>query len=166
MKALNLAGCGQEQQVYCFTQEGQGTVSIGIILFYFIVTNLLFFIELPAPEDVKIVTSNTTSIEISWKKFTLVELKALANYTVTYSAASASSRRQAATAINVPWTENHTIITNLNPGTRYVIAVTTSTSSRMSGTFTYLFAYLYQLALSPSFQCFTRKWECQVSKVT
>ena len=22
VKALNLAGCGEEQQVYCFTQEG------------------------------------------------------------------------------------------------------------------------------------------------
>jgi hypothetical protein len=22
VKALNLAGCGQEQQIYCFTQEG------------------------------------------------------------------------------------------------------------------------------------------------
>ena len=28
VRALNLAGCGQEQQIYCFTQEGQGMILI------------------------------------------------------------------------------------------------------------------------------------------
>ena len=28
VKALNLAGCGEEQQIYCFTQEGGITVLI------------------------------------------------------------------------------------------------------------------------------------------
>ena len=81
----------------------------------------------------KILRSNTTSIEISWKQFTLVELKALANYTVTYSAASVPNKRQTANTINIPWTEDGTVITNLNPGVRYDIAVSTTTLSRMSG---------------------------------
>jgi hypothetical protein len=87
-------------------------------------------IELPTPENVNSVKSDTTSIEITWKQFTLVELKALANYTVTYSGASTPN---IANTINVPWTKNGITITNLNPGTRYDIAVSTTTSSRMSG---------------------------------
>ena len=79
------------------------------------------------------VRSDTTSIEISWKQFTLVELKALANYTVTYSAASTPN---IAITINVPWTENSITITNLSPGTRYDITVSVTTPSRISGTST------------------------------
>ena len=101
---------------------------------YYYDYSVLFFppIELPAPENVNFVKSDTTSIDISWKLFTLVELKALVNYTVTYSAASTPN---VANTINVPWTENGITITNLNPGTRYDITVTTTTSSRMSGMF-------------------------------
>ena len=102
-------------------------------------------IELPTPENVIFVKSNTTSIEISWKQFTLVELKALANYTVTYSAASASN---VATTINIPWTENGITITKLNSGTLYDITVSITTLSRISGMFTY-FYFLHWLALSP-----------------
>ena len=87
-------------------------------------------IELPTPENVVFVRSDTTSIEISWKQFTLVELKALVNYTVTYSAASMPN---AANTISVPWTENGITITNLNSGTRYDITVSITTPSRMSG---------------------------------
>ena len=95
---------------------------------------MLFFppIELPTPENVNLVKSDATSIDISWKLLTLVELKALVNYTVTYSAASTPN---VANTISVPWTESGITITNLNPGTRYDITVTTTTSSRMSGMF-------------------------------
>ena len=89
--------------------------------------------ELPAPEDVRITRSDTTNIEISWRKFTLVELKALANYTITYIAATPSSKRQTADTISVPWTENRTTITNLNPGESYDITVSTTAASRISG---------------------------------
>ena len=82
------------------------------------------------PENVNLVKSDTTSIEISWKQFTLVELKALANYSVTYSAASMPT---VANTINIPWTENGITIANLNPGTRYDITVSVTTSSRTSG---------------------------------
>ena len=33
VKALNLAGCGEEQQIYCFTQEGGITVDLEIFTF-------------------------------------------------------------------------------------------------------------------------------------
>ena len=79
-----------------------------------------------------IVKSDFTSIEVSWKKFTLVELKGLANYVITYSVTTLVRKRQLGGTITVPWTENSVIIRHLNPGAQYDVTVTTSTSARMS----------------------------------
>ena len=88
----------------------------------------------PAPLNVVVVRFDSTSIGVSWTKFTLVELKGFANYIVTYNIIIGSRKRQElGGTITVPWTENRVIISNLQPGAEYDITVSTSTSSGMSG---------------------------------
>ena len=84
--------------------------------------------------NVKVVRFDSITIGVSWTKFTLVELKGLASYIVTYNLVIPGSRkRQVGGTITVPWTENHVIISNLQSGAQYDITVTTSTLAGMSG---------------------------------
>ena len=76
---------------------------------------------------------DSTSIGVSWTKFTLVELKGLANYIVTYNIIIGSRKRQLGGTITVPWTENRVIISDLQPGAEYDITVRTSTAAGSSG---------------------------------
>ena len=77
---------------------------------------------------------NSTAINVTWDKQTLVELKGLADYTVEYSIAESNRKRQSSGIVTVPWTENHVVITNLTPGAQYDVYVSVSTSVGMSGT--------------------------------
>ena len=83
--------------------------------------------------NVVVVRFDPTTVGVSWTKFTLVELKGLASYTVTYNIVIGSRRRQLGGMITVPWTENRVIISNLQPGAQYDITVTTSTLAGISG---------------------------------
>ena len=161
VKALNLAGCGKEKQLYCFTQEG-GIYKPTIIYLYHCSCNSRILLSLsvrvcicactstythththththihtsvpPSPMNVKVVRFDSTTIGVDWTKFTLVELKGLASYIVTYSIVIDSRKRQLGRTITVPWTENHVIIPNLQPGAQYDITVSTSTQAGMSG---------------------------------
>ena len=76
---------------------------------------------------------DSTSIGVSWTKFTLVELKGLANYIVTYNIIIGSRKRQLRGTVTIPWTENQVIIRNLQPGAEYDVTVSTSTTTEMSG---------------------------------
>ena len=89
--------------------------------------------------DVVAVRFDPTTIGVSWTKFTLVELKGLASYIVTYNIIIGSRKRQLGGTITVPWTENRVIIPNLQPGAQYDITVTTSTLAGMSGTPVHVF---------------------------
>ena len=126
VKALNLAGCGEEEQLYCFTQEGGRPTKFRILA-----ESLPFLppIVPPSPENVEIVELDATSIEVRWKKFTLVELKGLANYTITYTTTSLQTRQ----AITVPWSESSVVIRNLNPGMQYRVMVSISTTAGEAG---------------------------------
>ena len=84
--------------------------------------------------NVVVVRFDSTTIGVSWSKFTLVELKGLASYIVTYKIVIGSRRRQLGGMVTVPWTENQVVISNLQPGAQYDITVTTSTLAGMSGT--------------------------------
>ena len=86
----------------------------------------------PAPMNVVVVRFDSTSIGVSWTKYTLVELKGLANYTVTYNIIIGSRKRQLGGTVTVPWTENRVIISNLQPGAEYVVTVSTSTTAGTS----------------------------------
>ena len=89
----------------------------------------------PPPENVIVVRFDSTSIGVSWTKFTLIELKGLANYIVTYSIIIGSRKRQTeleGTKI-VNWTENRVIISGLQPGAEYDVTVRTSTAAGESG---------------------------------
>ena len=88
----------------------------------------------PSPMNVVVVRFDSTTIGVSWSKFTLVELKGLASYIVTYKIVIGSRRRQLGGMVTVPWTENQVVISNLQPGAQYDITVTTSTLAGMSGT--------------------------------
>ena len=83
--------------------------------------------------NVVVVRFDSTSIGVSWTKYTLVELKGLANYTVMYNIIIGSRKRQLGGVITVPWTENRVIISNLQPGAEYDITVSTSTTAGTSG---------------------------------
>ena len=70
---------------------------------------------------------------VKWDKFTLVELKGLANYTVTYSPTTQSRKRQSEQGtVTVPWTSNNVTITNLRPSGAYDVSVGTVTTRGMS----------------------------------
>ena len=89
----------------------------------------------PPPENVVVVRFDSTSIGVSWTKFTLVELKGLANYSVTYSIIIGSRKRQSQLGgtVTVPWTQNQVIISGLQPGAEYDVTVRTLTSAGISG---------------------------------
>ena len=89
----------------------------------------------PPPENVVVVRFDSTSIGVSWTKFTLVELKGLANYSITYSIIIGSRKRQSQVggSMTVPWTQNQVIISDLQPGAEYDITVRTLTSAGISG---------------------------------
>ena len=91
----------------------------------------------PSPENVVVKRFNPTSIGVSWTKFTLVELKGLANYIVTYNIIIDSRKRQSELGgtVTVPWTQNQVIISGLQPGADYDITVRTSTTAGMSGSY-------------------------------
>jgi hypothetical protein len=133
IKALNSAGCGEEQRIYCFTQEG------GIIMYMSPSNHLqfhryVFLLVPPVPTNLTAVRFNSTTIGVSWTRYTLVQLKGLASYVITYDIIISSSRkRQFSGVITVPWTNNTVIISNLQPGAQYDVAVQTSTSAGMSG---------------------------------
>ena len=92
----------------------------------------------PLPSNVVIVRFDSTSIGVSWDKFTLVELKGLANYTVTYDIIIDSRKRQLGGMITVPWTQNQVIISNLQPGAEYHVTVRISTTTATSGLSVYI----------------------------
>ena len=92
----------------------------------------------PSPTNVVVVRFDPTTIGVSWTKFTLVKLKGLASYIVTYNIVISSKKRQLGGTITVPWTKNRVIIPNLQPGAQYDITVTTSTLAGMSGTLQYM----------------------------
>ena len=96
-------------------------------------TGCTFMTVPPAPKNVSVVRFNSTTIGISWVKYTLVELKGLASYVITYSIVISTRKRQFGGTITVPWTNNTAIITNLQPGAQYDITVQTSTTVDMSG---------------------------------
>ena len=90
----------------------------------------------PPPENVEVERFDSTSIGVSWTKFTLVELKGLANYSVTYSIIIGSRKRQSRLGgtMTVPWTQNQVIISGLQSGADYDVTVRTSNTAGMSGT--------------------------------
>ena len=105
----------------------------------------------PPPENIVVVRFDSTSIGVSWTKFTLVELKGLANYIVTYNVIIGSRKRQTelrGTKV-VNWTENQVIISGLQRGAEYDVTVRTSTAAGMSGianNFMQLAVYAFQFA--------------------
>ena len=154
VRALNLAGCGQEKQIYCFTQEGGRIPSI--MLYY--LQSLLCLPNAsvpPPPENVVVVGFDSTSIGVSWTKFTLVELKGLANYSVTYNIIIGSRKRQSQLGgtVTVPWTQNQVIISGLQPGAEYDVTVRTLTSAGISGNLDMLLIVVSSSGTFPAFQC-------------
>ena len=94
----------------------------------------------PPPENVVVVRFDSTSIGVSWTKFTLVELKGLATYIVTYNIIIGSRKRQSQLGgtMTVPWTQNRVILSGLQPGAEYDVTVRTSTAAGMSGITMYI----------------------------
>ena len=89
----------------------------------------------PPPENVVVVRFDPMSIGVSWTKFTLVELKGLASYIVSYNIIIGSRKRQSQLGgtMTVPWTQNQVILSGLQPGAEYDVTVRTSTAAGMSG---------------------------------
>ena len=96
-----------------------------------------YFSEPPAPVNVTVVRFNSTTIGVSWTKFTLVELKGLATYFVTYDIIISSRKRVLGGSVSVPWTNNSVVISDLQAGAQYRVSVQTLTSAGMSGILLY-----------------------------
>ena len=78
------------------------------------------------PKNVTTTRINSTAIYVHWNKQTLLELKGLANYTITYITHGRSTQEQAKQGmIVVPSTENFAMITNLRPNVAYDVIVGT-----------------------------------------
>ena len=98
--------------------------------------------EPPSPKNVVVYKINSTAINVTWDKQTLVELKGLADYTVEYSMAVSNQKRQILSGVvTVPWTESNILITNLTPGVQYDVSVSVATSVGMSGKFFFVFFF-------------------------
>ena len=132
VKAVNLAGCGEENRTYCFTQEGGKMECLHVDRSDYVSSP---FPVPPSPENVIVKQFDSTSIGVSWTKFTLIELKGLANYIVTYNIIIDSKKRQTELGgtMVVPWSQNQVIISGLQPGADYDVTVRTSSSAGMSG---------------------------------
>ena len=95
----------------------------------------------PPPENVVVKRFDSTSIGVSWTKFTLVELKGLADYIIAYNIiidSTTSSRKrqtQLGGTMTVPWTQNHIIISGLQTGAEYNVTVRASTAAGISGNY-------------------------------
>ena len=87
----------------------------------------------PPPKNVLISSINSTAINVSWDKQSLVELKGLADYVIEYHRVILNRKRQINDQVTVPWSQNHIVISNLTPGARYNVFVSASTSAGMSG---------------------------------
>ena len=66
----------------------------------------------PPPKDVVVVRFDSTSIGVSWTKYTLVELKGLASY-IMHMQHHHWLQNELGGTITVPWTQNQVIISNL-----------------------------------------------------
>ena len=106
----------------------------------------MFFLVPPPPTNVVVVRFDSTTIGVSWTKFTLVELKGSANYTVVYDIVIGSRKRQLGGMIILPWTQSQVIISDLQPGAEYDITVRTSTTTGISGIIKLSIHCLYQNA--------------------
>ena len=105
---------------------------------YFIVkdnTTLINFPSVPPrPEKVLVARLDSTTIVVSWTKLTLVELKGLASYVITYDIVIPTRKRQQFRGMtNVSWTENSVFLSNLQPDAQYDITVSLVTSTGTSG---------------------------------
>ena len=88
----------------------------------------------PRPENVAVARLDSTTVVVSWEKLSLVEMKGLATYVITYSVVIPSRKRQQfGGTVNVSWTEDRVFISNLHPGAQYDISVGILTSAGMSG---------------------------------
>ena len=76
---------------------------------------------------------NSTAINVTWDKQTLVEVKGFANYIVEYRQVDQNKKRQSGDRVTVPWPATYVIISNLNPGGQYGVSVSVSTSVGISG---------------------------------
>ena len=90
------------------------------------------------PKNVMINRVDATTMMVSWDKLTLVELKGLADYVITYSLGGGSRKRQTEGTVTVPWTENSVTISNLQSGAAYSVAVGARTSVGMSSKSSYM----------------------------
>ena len=88
----------------------------------------------PPPMNVVIARLGSTTLAVSWTKLTLVELKGLASYIITYGVVIPSRKRQQFRGtVNVSWTEDSVFLSNLHPGAQYDVTVYILTSAGMSG---------------------------------
>ena len=95
--------------------------------------NNLFSVP-PRPENVVVSRLDSTTLAVSWTRLTLVELKGLARYVITYSVVIPTRRRQEFRGMtNVSWTESSVFLSNLQPGVQYDITVSLVTSTGTSG---------------------------------
>ena len=88
----------------------------------------------PRPQNVVASRLDSTTIAVSWTKLTLVELKGLASYVITYNVIIPTRKKQEFRGMtNVSWTENSVFLSNLQPGAQYDVTVSIVTSAGTSG---------------------------------
>ena len=85
------------------------------------------------PQNVTVARVNSTAMVVSWYKFTLVELKGFASYTITYSIGGGSRKRQTDQVVTAMWFESNKTIGGLPSGQAVNVQVHTSSSRGRSG---------------------------------
>ena len=90
----------------------------------------------PRPQNVVVSRLDSTTIAVSWTKLTLVELKGLASYVITYNVIIPTRKKQEFRGMtNVSWMESSVFLSNLQPGAQYDVTVSIVTSAGTSGTY-------------------------------
>lgn len=102
-------------------------------LLVMIIIHAWFLFTVPPPaRNVRFSRINSSSINVTWEKQSLIELKGLANYIIEYNQVSSNRKKQLRNRVSVAWTEVHVVISNLIQSSKYTIFVQTSTSAGFS----------------------------------
>ena len=110
----------------------------------------------PRPQNVIVSRLDSTTIAVSWTKLTLVELKGLASYIITYNVVIPTRKKQEFRGMtNVSWTESSVFLSSLQPGAQYDVTVSIVTSAGTSGTYRSTSA-----RLSMMLKYYHIQWQC------
>ena len=82
------------------------------------------------PKNIEVDRLNDTAVRVTWEPLTLIEARGfITNYTVTLQPQGSRKRADGSIVTTVPHNVSDVIITDLDPGTEYIVTVAVGTSA-------------------------------------